>query len=271
MQAYDEMVATERAFARASVESGTQKAFMEFLGEDSVLFFPNPVPGRQFMEARTIQGQLTWEPRFADIAAAGDLGYTTGPWRFASPGPGGDFGPPYGYGHYVTVWERHEDETWKILLDIGIDYSREFGPATGPIMNPRLESAGTHDGDEAEERAALMERDRSMATHESFAAALQANAADDIRFYRFGYFPFEGREATIDALSESDVQLVWNPEGSGVARSLDLGYTYGTARFIGFQGTPENPARVSYVRIWRREETSNWEVVLDVAIPAPEG
>ena len=80
-----------------------------------------------------------------------------------------------------------------------------------------------------------------------------------------------GREATFDAISESDVQLVWNPEGSGVASSLDLGYTYGTARVVGVQGTPDNPARVSYLRIWRRGEASNWEVVLDVAIPAPDG
>ncbi|MDX1388575.1 MAG: hypothetical protein R3344_05270, partial [Acidobacteriota bacterium] len=76
LRSFDELVAAERAFARASVETTPHDAFMQYLGEDSILFLPTPVAGRESMEARPMDGNLSWEPAFADIAVAGDLGYT---------------------------------------------------------------------------------------------------------------------------------------------------------------------------------------------------
>ncbi len=266
LQSLDEMVAAERAFARASVETTPHDAFMQYLGEDSILFLPTPVPGRESMAARPINGQLGWEPTFADIAVAGDLGYTTGPWRLAPPQPA--LGASELHGHYITMWKRQADESWKVLLDIGIDYPQNLPAATGKLASPRLDSATSHSGEPDEERDALMELDRSMASYESFAAALEAIAAEDIRFYRVGFPPFIGRDETLDALSESDVQLVWNPMESGVASSLDLGYTYGTGRFVD-DSSPA--AQVSYLRIWRRDDQGGWEIVLDAVIPAPAG
>jgi ketosteroid isomerase-like protein len=46
--------------------------------------------------------QLSWEPEFADIAKAGDLGYTTGPWEVRRTPQDA----PAGYGHYVTMWRK---------------------------------------------------------------------------------------------------------------------------------------------------------------------
>ncbi|MDX1388872.1 MAG: hypothetical protein R3344_06755, partial [Acidobacteriota bacterium] len=187
-----------------------------------------------------------------------------GPWTLSPPQPA--FGASDVHGHYITMWKRQADDSWKVLLDIGIDYPQNLPAATGKLASPRLESATRHDGDADEERDVLMELDRSMAGYESFADALEATAAEDIRFYRSGFPPFIGRVETLDALSESDVQLVWNPMDAGVASSLDLGYTYGTGRFVG----PSSPAaQVSYLRIWRRDEEGGWGIVLDAAIPAP--
>ena len=95
--ALDAMIATERAFAQRSVETGMRQAFLDFLAEDSVLFFPVAVPGRQFMESRPEpSGQLEWAPGYADISAAGDLGYTTGPYKFSTLGPMARWGRPSG-------------------------------------------------------------------------------------------------------------------------------------------------------------------------------
>ncbi|MDX1390247.1 MAG: hypothetical protein R3344_13735 [Acidobacteriota bacterium] len=266
LQSFDEMVAAEHAFARAAADTTPHDAFMKYLADDSILFLPNPVPGRQSMEAREMNGQLSWDPAFADMALSGDLGYTTGPWILSPLEPA--MGAGELHGDYITVWKRQPDDSWKVLLDIGIDYSRPPTTATANVASPRLESARAHDGDPVEERDALMELDRAMATYDNFAAAIDANAATDIRFYRVGFPPFIGLAETLDALSESDVQFVWNPIDSGVASSLDLGYTYGTGRLVGSTDPAE---RVSYLRIWRRGETGNWEVVLDAAIPAPVG
>ena len=52
----DGLIEAERAFARLSVEKGSRDAFLANLSDESILFRPGPVPGKQWMEksARTI-------------------------------------------------------------------------------------------------------------------------------------------------------------------------------------------------------------------------
>src|SRR5438552_11925803 len=77
------IVEAERAFARAAATKGTRDAFLEFLADDGIIFQPGPVNGKQFWQARTPRkGLLSWEPIFADVSLAGDMGYTTVPSEF---------------------------------------------------------------------------------------------------------------------------------------------------------------------------------------------
>jgi hypothetical protein len=49
----------------------------------AVVFRPMAVNGKQWYQQRPPSpGRLSWEPIYADISAAGDMGYTTGPWEF---------------------------------------------------------------------------------------------------------------------------------------------------------------------------------------------
>src|SRR5438445_1051794 len=74
------IVEAECAFARAAATKGTRDAFLEFLTDDGIIFQPGPVNGKQFWQARAPRkGLLSWEPIFADVSLAGDMGYTTGP------------------------------------------------------------------------------------------------------------------------------------------------------------------------------------------------
>jgi ketosteroid isomerase-like protein len=50
-------------------------------------------------------------------AASGDIGYTLGHWETVLRTPVGD--STLGRGHYVTLWRRQPDGTWKVALDIG--------------------------------------------------------------------------------------------------------------------------------------------------------
>src|SRR5262245_34819494 len=62
------LVETERAFARLSVTKGTREAFLANLNDDSVLFRPQAVPGKSWMEKNPpAPSQLSWEPAFADV------------------------------------------------------------------------------------------------------------------------------------------------------------------------------------------------------------
>ena len=61
--------------------------------------------------------RFTWWPDTAVVAASGDLGYTLG--RYAVVGAGEQAGDTVARGHYVTIWQRQADGSWKIAVDIG--------------------------------------------------------------------------------------------------------------------------------------------------------
>ncbi len=61
--------------------------------------------------------RFTWWPDTAVVAASGDLGYTLG--RYAIVGAGEQAGDTIARGHYVTVWQKQRDGSWKIAVDIG--------------------------------------------------------------------------------------------------------------------------------------------------------
>jgi ketosteroid isomerase-like protein len=60
---------------------------------------------------------LVWTPLYADIAESGELGYTYGASHLSGTGPNGE--PIEARGHYVSVWKRQLDGSWKWVLDSG--------------------------------------------------------------------------------------------------------------------------------------------------------
>lgn len=116
------LVDAERAFSAASVAKGTRDAFLEFLADDSLLFRPGPVPGKMFTRNRPAPpGKLVWAPTFADVASSGDIGYTSGPYEFRK---GEMTEPPSTWGHYMSIWRKQKDGSWKVEVDLGISHDK---------------------------------------------------------------------------------------------------------------------------------------------------
>lgn len=61
--------------------------------------------------------RFTWWPDTAVVAASGDLGYTLG--SYAIVGEGEQASDTIARGNYVTVWQKQQDGSWKIAVDIG--------------------------------------------------------------------------------------------------------------------------------------------------------
>lgn len=111
-----ELLAVDREFARLAAEQGAAAAFGSFSDERSVRINPvgpNTVGRTAFVaELRELSvGALAWEPRSAEAAPSGDLGWTWGDYVFHTAK--GDR-----RGRYVTVW-RLTPAGWKIAADIG--------------------------------------------------------------------------------------------------------------------------------------------------------
>ena len=62
---------------------------------------------------------LRWQPVSAEVAASGDLGFTTG----VSQGKGvnAEGKRVERDGRYVTIWRRSGNGPWRIVLDIGVN------------------------------------------------------------------------------------------------------------------------------------------------------
>src|SRR3990167_6156301 len=116
---FDDMVAAERAFAADASARSTRAAFLAALADDGLVFAPGPSSGKRVWEARPEnKNRLEWAPELAEISASGDLGYTSGPWRFT---PGGA-DKPTGFGHFFTIWRKGADGKWQVLIDHGISH-----------------------------------------------------------------------------------------------------------------------------------------------------
>lgn len=268
------LVEAEQAFCQASINKGIRDAFLAYLAEDAILFRPAPVSGRKFYKRQgKTPGRLVWFPVFADIARAGDMGYTTGPYELKPEGR--NPGPP-GYGHYVSIWKSGEDGDLKVVLDVGVDHAMPNPPSKKVASPPGSGAAGketSHRVNVAAERTGLLERDRAfsaLSAEKGVQAAYEAFASGEIRVYREKEYPGEGFKAVRRYLSRNPGVYTWEPKAADLSVSGDLGYTYGIEEVRDGKKDESPKERYAYLRIWKREPGGKWMVVLDLtnALPA---
>ena len=267
------LVAAERAFARMSVEKGIRESFLAFFADDGINFQPHPVKTREAILKRPAPATrppitLNWEPAYADVSQAGDLGYTTGPYVLANQSP--QKNPPH-YGFYFSVWRRPAGGPWKVVIDCGIDtpdHSKlKFVLATAaPVRRKR---SAKFDLDR--ERDALKSLDREFfraASSGGLTDAFLSYLGEQARLHRDGYFPFLGRDAIRSFLAPKPMEMTGHPIYADVSASNDLGYTYGSYELknVGSGGEAE---KGYYVRVWKRNKDGVWKIALDTLTTVP--
>lgn len=250
------LVEAERAFAREAAEKGTRAGFLAHMGGGSVVFEPMPVDARAAWEARKARpGVLCWQPEHAEIAASGDLGWTTGPWEFR-PGIAAD--EPVAFGEYATVWRKTVSGEWKWAADIGIGHGRQAGPPA----EPRLVTVGAPAGT-ATTPADVLAAERAFiaAAGAGIEAAYREHGAGGLLLLREGSVRAQG-VAAAGALAARH-PIAWEPAEAFVSEAGDLAWVYGLALPAGDQDS------AGYLRVWRRR-AGDWEIALDVANAPPE-
>ena len=75
------------------------------------------------------------------------------------------------------------------------------------------------------------------------------------------HLPLVGADAIdfISILSDTAYTLSWNPMHAQIAKSGDLGYTYGTYQLI----LKDSIIKGTYVNIWKKEKDGEWKFVLN--------
>ncbi len=119
--AQQSLLDADRAFAAASLETGTADAFYANLEADALQLSANgaPVTGRvairEHLRPLGIQ-VLSWTPRKAEVAASFDLGWTWGDWQLLASARSGQV---LAHGKYVNIWKRDAAGAWKVAVDMG--------------------------------------------------------------------------------------------------------------------------------------------------------
>lgn len=115
-KAHDEVVATERAFAKTMADRNLN-AFATFISDEAVFFSgPQPLHGRQAIVdywARFYSKPappFSWEPAQVEVLASGTLALSTGPVR----DPDGKL-----IGCFSSIWRQEAQGQWKIVFDRG--------------------------------------------------------------------------------------------------------------------------------------------------------
>lgn len=265
------MVETERAFAHTATEKGIRDSFLAYIADDGILFRPTAVNGKQFLEKQQPRpGYLTWQPAYADIAGAGDMGMTTGPWQFRAKGAEDK---PAAFGNFMTVWRKQADGSWKFAIDFGISYEQPNEVAAWQLPAKFNRNKTEAKGDVVKEQAALLALEGKFseaARVNGFAKAFINYAADDVRVLREGMLPLVGfREASAAlALKTGTRPVTWQPIKAEVASSGDFGFTYGGYQLKGKSDT-EAAEQGNYVRVWKKMG-GKWRVIMDVMVELPK-
>jgi len=261
-----EMVKTEQAFSKMAQEKNTRDAFAAFIADDGLLFRPGAVNGKKWMLENPLPPSdkkplLAWQPSYAGMATSGDMGFTTGPWEFKNDIKDEK---PSAYGHFVTVWKKQADGSWKFVVDLGISHPQSGGPQTIWQPTEKLEKSTSKEVDQTKALKSLIVRDLKYSDEgfqKGLVKAFLAYASPEVRLYRAGNLPFIGREASADALTKARGQFKWRPIGGDVSRAGDLGYTHGT-----YEVTDDTKTVIehgSYIRIWKKQD-GGWRIVMDV-------
>jgi ketosteroid isomerase-like protein len=267
------LIESERAFSRLSVQKGVRYSFTEFFADEGLNFTPAPVNLQESFRKRPAPTgpqpfTLSWEPVFADVSEAGDLGYTTGP--FISVDNNGKRPPQHGY--YFSVWKKQNDGSWKVLLDAGITTP---GASDSNQTPPLTIARGTgwksvKRLNHSAELTSLMSLDKQMSEMSGRRGVVNAYRyylLSESRLHRDSLMPILSKESILSFLSKKQIKRIsFEPMNAVIAESADLGYTYG--KFELEENLPPNATEQGYfARVWKRDSRGNWKVVTEIILP----
>jgi ketosteroid isomerase-like protein len=262
---FESLVKAERAFARMSVATSQRDAFLANFADDGVWFTPEPQNTREAIRRQPAPAgpparTLDWEPAIGDIAASGDLGYTTGP--YLSTPRAADAQPRTGW--FFSVWRWRPDTRWKVAADFGIEApaSVALRPRTFRRSEVRAAKLRVSPGPKAleEELRAADAAFAALASGRGLQMAYRALATQDVLVYRPGVAPVGGRVAVESVMPSAPLRFTLVPTHAEASQAGDLGFTYG-AYTEAPGGRPES--RGFYLHVWKRL-ADGWKLAADV-------
>lgn len=274
-----ELAAADESFVDRSAEIGRARAFLEFLGEGSVVFRAGPVDALELYRSEEFQSsvsEISWKAHYIDVSRAGDLGLSAGPLTiFNAPGES----DRDSFGHLISVWRKF-DGNWELMADIvvpipgflSLEVESSFEdtlPVLAETAHPVMAMVDTNT------LQSLIEADNLFGRAINFRGgqrALLRYALDNTRVYLPGMAPAIGVEsaslvygAFLDDKLSTTNPVSLNYVGGFLSESKEMGYTYGTMATT--DSTADSGFRTSYLRLWRFTPANEWKIAVEVLNP----
>lgn len=278
-QYWFELAAADESFADRSTEIGRARAFLEFLGQGSVVFREGPIDALELYRSEEFQrsvSEISWKAHYIDVSRAGDLGLSAGPLTLFSASGQSDRDS---FGHLISVWRKF-DGNWQLMADIvvpipgflSLDVEPSFEdtlPVLAEAAHPVMATIETNS------LQSLIEADNRFGQSINFRGgqrALLRYGLDNTRVYLPGMAPAIGVEsaslvygAFLDDKLSTTNPVSLNYVGGFLSDSKEMGYTYGT--MASTDATADFGFRTSYLRLWRLTQGNDWKIAVEVLSP----
>jgi ketosteroid isomerase-like protein len=265
----NEVINTERSFSKMCVETSIKESFLQYMHDDAIGFQAGPVKMKEIYSKREKSATyLYWEPEYVEVSAAGDLALSTGPWELRKTKADS---ANASFGHFITIWQKQPDNTWKFIFDAGISHDKtEVKPVNVKTFIPQKhEPDYPLEIDLKKEHDAIMELEKKFADgldKEDFEKNYSPIVSDDVKLYREGWYPSKDKTETLDKIKKMEGKISWKTIKSTVAASGDFAYTYGLMEITGKAGIE----KFNYMHVWRKIPNDSWKIILDSATPYPK-
>ena len=149
------------------------------------------------------------------------------------------------------------------LIIMSISMSISFGSSDVAFAQVDIEA----------ERKKLLDRDYEFArtsVKKGPSAAFYLYLADNAMQLPEGSLPIYGKTAIYETMKGDHYDLLWTPVKAEVARSGELGWTWGKYVVVvrNSDGT-ETKMYGKYLNIWRKQADGKWKVIVDTGNASP--
>jgi len=146
------------------------------------------------------------------------FGYDTGPakWRAKKTDP-----TFTGYGHFISIWKKQGDGSWKVALDCGIENTKSDVKPPLQLVPPKKRGQGTLESLQQTQSAFI------ATARLDFTKAFRQFGSDKVRLYRDGSFPMVGKKEAVELLGSEQAGVAMEVTKSDMSSSGDLAYSYG--------------------------------------------
>lgn len=248
------VVAAERAFAADAARIGWIDSYPVWAAKDGMVLQKGISSALEFAANihPDVRGDtsLAWGPEFAGMSAAGDFGFTAGPFN----------GDGAAFGYYLTVWHKQADGNLRWLFEGGIDVVE---PTVVPAADAPVSAiaATVSAGSIEEAHKGLLTQDAALSSQVGTdgAAALGDYLAPVVRVQREGLAPATGAEAARELIGQDPASIRYAaPARLAMSQAGDMAFTIGDATWDGGSGYT--------TRIWA-QTADGWRIVFDQIVP----